>query len=117
MAITPGQNPGDLQEDEIFGYGVDAGIGSFMDWEAARWLERKFRANDKYFEQLMTLIDKTYIHTRSWANVTLDESSSLNCAIFSSGFGNGLYASYWGYDETDGIACLMTDFGLLVEWK
>ena len=34
---------------------------------------------------------------------------------FSSGFGDGRYASYWGFDEENNLTCLVTDFGVLLE--
>jgi Protein of unknown function (DUF4241) len=36
--------------------------------------------------------------------------------IFSSGFGDGYYASYFGYDGEGELVALMTDF-LVVDWK
>lgn len=115
MAVLAGQNTADLKAGEVFCYGVDAGTGCFMDVEAARWLARKLRTQDEFADELVARMEAVYVHTRSWANVLLDEAANLNCILFSSGFGDGCYASYWGFDDQGRLACLMTDFGVLVE--
>ena len=55
-----------------------------------------------------------YENTREWAIVTLDQSTGLNLAMFSSGGGDGAYYSYWGFAGDDEIVCLTTDFEVLV---
>ena len=37
----------------------------------------------------------------------------VNVAVFSSGWGDGFYASYWGEDEAGNVLALVTDFGVL----
>jgi hypothetical protein len=32
--------------------------------------------------------------------------------MFASGWGDGCYASYWGYDNENQVSCLLTDFNL-----
>ncbi|WP_225764994.1 DUF4241 domain-containing protein [Inquilinus sp. Marseille-Q2685] len=39
-----------------------------------------------------------------------------NVAMFSSGWRDGFYASYFGLDETGRVVALVTDFGV-VEWR
>jgi hypothetical protein len=50
---------------------------------------------------------------RKWADIDRDSKSDLHLIAFSSGCGDGYYASYWGYGDSGEIACLLTDFGLL----
>lgn len=100
MAVWPGQDPSVLKENEIFGYGVDSGTGCFMDKAAAKLWETKM----EYFDYL----------SDPWAEVSLDESG-LNIILFHSGWGDGGYASYWGWDDQDRVVCLVTDFGVLDE--
>jgi hypothetical protein len=33
--------------------------------------------------------------------------------MFESGWGDGVYISYWGFDANDAPACLVTDFSVL----
>ncbi|GEM_PF-2788441 len=54
-----------------------------------------------------------YIHTREWADFQLEDETGLNVVYFTSGFGDGLYPSYWGYDGAGDLACLVTDFEVL----
>jgi len=115
MATWAGQNPAKLKAGQSFGYGVDSGTGCFMDLAAAQRLERNFRADEHAIDQLIETMQLNYIPTRYWAIVTLDEPAGLDCAVFSSGIGDGFYTSYWGYDDSGAAACLMTDFGLLIE--
>jgi len=38
-----------------------------------------------------------------------------NCVAFSSGWGDGVYASYFGYSTAHDVVCLVTDFDVL--WR
>ena len=113
MATTADQDTTQIPEDHIFGYPVETGTGCFMSIEAAHWLNEKMNKDQNYSEYLMERMQENYTHTRDWADVKLDPESGLNIVIFSTGLGDGLYASYWGYDNTNEVACLVTDFGLL----
>jgi len=115
MATLPGQRLTDLRPGHYFGYGVDSGTGSIMDLAAASRLEHNLHTYDSYMDRLIEAMQANTVTTGDWAMVTLDVHSGLNCAIFSSGIGDGVYASYWGYDDAGQVACLMTDFGLLIE--
>ena len=48
----------------------------------------------------------------NWANVLLNDITEANVIAFSSGWGDGGYSSYWGYDEKGNLAALVTDFVL-----
>ena len=47
-----------------------------------------------------------------WANVQVSDRTQANIVAFSSGCGDGAYASYWGYDSTGNLVSLVTDFSL-----
>lgn len=114
MALQKGQNINGLKSDEFFGYGVDTGTGSFMDKEAMNTLlayeEEKQKENPNYylFDEFDGELDKTYKHTRSWLVTTFKDNASI--AIFSTGWGDGCYPSFWGLDNNGEIVCLVTDF-------
>ena len=55
----------------------------------------------------------TYVHTRDWADFLLDDKTGLNVVFCSSGWGDGSYASYWGFDRDGEVVCLVTDFQVL----
>ena len=48
-----------------------------------------------------------------WFAISLDEETGANILLFTSGWGDGRYPSYWGYAADGGIVCLLTDFGAL----
>jgi hypothetical protein len=112
MALLAGQDVASLEPDEIFCYGVDAGIGSFMDLTASQAFAEKLGHDEHYAEALTAELDKTYVHTWSWANLEMDTETNANLIAFSSGLGDGCYASYFGFDETHNPSILVTDFGL-----
>jgi hypothetical protein len=113
MATIPGQKLRTLKEDHYYGYVVDAGTGCFMDRAAAKILDRRMEADHGYFEELLAASEGVYVHTRRWADFPLDEGSGLNVVFFSSGWGDGSYASCWGFDRAGEVACLVTDFQVL----
>ncbi len=104
---------GDPQEVP-YCYCVDSAMGSFMDEEAAAVIRARSAADDDYQDQFID--DVIYLHpdeAAEWFEVVLDAGSGLNMVAFDSGWGDGGYPSYWGYDATGEVACLLTDFGLL----
>lgn len=105
MATIAGQDLAVLKEDEFFGYSVDAGTGCFMDVEAANLLAG-MEDGDKFYDEV---IEPVY---DEWADIQLN-GSGLNLILFHSGWGDGAYPSYWGYDGSGEVVCLVTDFGVL----
>ena len=63
MALVAGQDLKTLEEDEIFGYPVDAGAGCFMD-VAAQIILDKYLEKEENLDVISEEIDKTYKHTR-----------------------------------------------------
>ena len=113
MATKGHQKLSDLRENHIYGYGVDSGTGSFLDLESAKALVHNFMTNENYFEELNEHFDENYISTRSWVIYEVDPVKKLNVAMFSSGYGDGFYPSYWGYANDNSVICVLTDFGIL----
>lgn len=113
MATREGQDLNTVKDDEIFGYGVDSGTGCFASVEAATALNRRMEADEAYADRIIEEAEKVYVHTRDWVSVVPDPASNANVVIFSSGLGDGFYASYWGYDGAGTPVCLVTDFGLV----
>jgi len=111
MALLPNQDLASLKKDEVFCYGVDSATGCFMDAGAAQVLVANMDS-DVYFEMIAEEMDKTYVDTWSWANITLDTSTGANIICFSTGLGDGVYASYFGLDDEGRALCLVTDFGI-----
>ena len=96
--------------NEYVGYGVDSGTGGFMDESVVQLLkELDSDQNMEYFDAVDDLLEESYVHTYSTANFT-PKGAGANVAVFSSGYGDGVYGSYWGYDESGELCCLLTDF-------
>ena len=108
LAIPEGENADTLEEGEIFGFPVDSGTACFMD-EIAFDAWEKANADAVTVEQLLRDNEKD-----TWTKL-LYETGETNVAVFSSGVGDGLYASYIGYDAENHITTLLTDF-YLIPW-
>jgi hypothetical protein len=112
LALLPDQDMSELESDQFFGYAVDSGTGSFMDLRAAKKLDKRMASDSDNVHEIIREMEPTYVHTRSWAMLDVDHDGELNAAVFSSGVGDGVYASFWGWSG-EGLACLVTDFGVL----
>ncbi|HEX9937912.1 MAG TPA: DUF4241 domain-containing protein [Longimicrobium sp.] len=110
MALYPERDPATLREDEIVGYGVDSGAGCFIDAGTVRILVERTTADYGENQDLGERMAKTYVDTWSWVNYVLDPDTGANVIAFSSGWGDGVYPSYWGLDETGAPVYLVTDF-------
>jgi len=96
MALIAGQDVSTLQSGYIFGYGVDSGTGCFADPQAVDLINEASDPDMKFFHEVDAEMDKVYRHTRSWVHIETPKGSA---ALFSSGFGDGMYPSYFGLDE------------------
>lgn len=119
LATIPGQDVSTLKDDEIFGYPVDAGTGSFFDKSAWPLMEERQRReeakNPEFSSYYDDVLAKDYPGEKDGESVMhrpLPESP-VNIAVFSSGWGDGFYASFWGLDASGKPLMLLTDFGVL----
>ncbi len=112
IALLDGQDPGELNDDSFFGYPVDAGVGCFMDKSTAMLVERRSDAVAKdggnyYDDVLADELEPTILcDHRPYAD------QPGNAIVFQSGWGDGVYPSYWGIVDEQPIA-LVTDFLVL----
>jgi len=107
MATAGDFDPAELAPDTLIGYGVDSGTGAFLDVGSVP----AFAAlTDADRDQLEVDLNANYRATRSWM---LWEQDGASVALFSSGVGDGGYASYIGYAPDGTICRLVTDFQLL----
>jgi hypothetical protein len=110
MARYPKHDPATPGENEFSGYGVDSGAGCFIDAGAVRILVERTAADGGENQDLTQRMAETYVDTWSWVNYVLDPDTGANVIAFSSGWGDGVYPSFWGLDETGAPVCLVTDF-------
>lgn len=124
LGMTGNENFDDeLDEDDYFGFGVDAGMGCIADirtqaafktyWEKrlevdpdidpyndlfCDLLEENAKANPKYQEKY-----------GDWLNWTVP-GTKYNLPVFSSGWGDGYYPVYFGYDADDKVCAVYVRF-------
>ncbi|WP_375493609.1 DUF4241 domain-containing protein [uncultured Nostoc sp.] len=105
-----------FSQEESFGYPVDSGTGCFMDADAAQIINdsiysAKARAENWNY-QIECTLKKNYSPTWDWANICVDSSTQVNVIAFHSGWGDGIYPTYFGYDAKNNIVNVITDFSL-----
>jgi Protein of unknown function (DUF4241) len=102
MMTIGNQNIESLKEGHAFGYPVDSGTGCFMDRSSSRILEQP-----DVGELMIAELEKTYVNTWSWVNLNLQ---GVNIIAFSSGYGDGGYTTYAGYDSDGDLSVVVSDF-------
>ncbi|BAY11280.1 DUF4241 domain-containing protein [Calothrix sp. NIES-2098] len=116
MATHPTEDLSSLQEDEFFGYGVDSGTGCFMDADTAQIMDDSIYSKNTYqeslFYKLNCELEKNYSPTWDWADMCVDNSNQANVIAFSSGWGDGIYPTYFGFNIENKIVKVITDFHL-----
>lgn len=118
LAVTGVEEDMDeANENEFYGFGIDAGMGCVVDkktqeeyikyWEKLVEEEEADNPFDDIFDDLLTESAKKYPKYQreygDWANWTIP-NTDLNIPIFTSGWGDGYYSCYFGYDK-DGELC------------
>ncbi len=110
MLTVLGQDLSTLKEGQMFGYGVDTGTGCFVDFAAARVYEAKLNADESMIDVLFAAMDRHYVHTWKWMDMPFGNG---NLVAFSSGYGDGFYATYAGFDAGGEISVVVTDFSVV----
>ena len=115
----------ELKDDQYFGFPVDAGYASLCDndtQELYRAFEQDFieshpdanMYDDFFYDKLQENVeDKTNPNAvGKFLDFALPDTEN-NIIIFQSGFGDGYYPAYWGYDTNGNVTALVIDFLLL----
>jgi hypothetical protein len=116
LATIEGQDPTTLKDGEIFGYPVDAGTGSFFDPVAGAAAKALLESDSDAWEAWQTDGEangpKVIGPYQFLLNVPLGRANAI---MFGSGWGDGFYASYFGFDVAGDVVTLVTDFAVL-DW-
>ncbi len=116
MALLDGQDSATLKEGEIFGYPVDAGTGAFYDPKAGTVLAADLKRDENAWEAWQIAGEKNGKDADLKPNFFLMlPAGELNVAMFASGWGDGFYASYFGYSRSGEVVALVTDFAI-IDW-
>jgi hypothetical protein len=110
IATRPGEDPDQLEADGVFGYTVSSGTGLFADSGTVAAARQNY---DRYGTTLLEHLTDVVNKDEYWTNVVPDGASGADAVVFFTGYGDGQYASYWGFDADDEVVCLVTDFRLL----
>lgn len=109
FALQKGQNAIPLKDTSFYCYGVDAGTGIFID-SISNYIFNK-QGHSEWENVFITKAEKNgykgYIH----------EFDGHNLATFSTGYGDGCYATYIAFDKQEKVCQILTDFGLIEWWK
>jgi hypothetical protein len=96
-----------MENHEHLGFFVESGVGSFMDLDVCNKIDTHYQFEETFYDYLMQEMYKNYKHTREWCVLPVEKQ---NIAIFSAGYGDGMYLSYVGFNK-DGDTCrLATSF-------
>jgi hypothetical protein len=115
FALQKGQEQMPIGGESFYGYGVDGGIGLFVDERANKAYNELSKSDDQLWEEVF--IREMNKHSRPTWQYVLHEFDGHNFVGFSTGYGDGTFASYVGFDETGNICRLLTDFNLVDWWK
>ncbi len=119
MATTEGQNIEDLEEEEIFGYPVESGMGCFMDVEtqdSLNHLEKKlFHRKGADFMGIYEEFFHDYFFDEKgaidqFAFLKPDKEKPGSIFAFETGYGEGFYASYIGFGKDNQPVKIVTEF-------
>lgn len=111
LALLEGQALSDIKPDDIFGYPVDAGTGAFLDPLAGEAAEQLRAQERDVWEQWQHAGEENGRRVHLKPNFFLMlPMPPANIAMFASGWGDGHYASWFGYAADGRAAALVTDF-------
>lgn len=119
MATTEGQNVNDLQTGEIYGYPVESGMGSFMDADTQDELnqleKRLFRRKGADFLGIYEEFFHPHFYDENGAAdqfcfLKPDQEKPGNIFSFETGYGEGFYGSYIGFNQENRPVKIVTEF-------
>jgi hypothetical protein len=114
IAHLAGQDPATLGPGEVFTYGVDSGTGAFASLEAAEAIaaldEAELEAYSNALIDGLSPSEEVYLNSTA---VVVDPVAELNVIAFTTGYGDGGYPSFFGFDAAGRPLVLLTDFGIL----
>lgn len=127
MALNEGLTEDQIRElkpGQIFGFGVDAGLGCYIDPATIEIfnsvMDKSFNANGDYYTDVLASEFKEVSakhplsHSEGIWNVHHPvKGDERNVVMFHSGWGDGFYATYWGADNKGNVVELITDFGVV----
>ncbi|MDQ0476995.1 DUF4241 domain-containing protein [Chryseobacterium sp. MDT2-18] len=119
LATSEGQNIADLQEEEIFGFPVESGMGCLMDFETQQNLnlleQHLFKRKGADFMGIYEEFFHEHFFqeegaVNQYAFLKPNEKKPGNLFAFETGYGEGFYASYIGFDRNNNAVKVVSEF-------
>lgn len=108
MALYKGESSKGLGHDEFMGYEVENGLGCFMDECIMEMLDTMDEDELEKYEKLVR--DTVGKNESSVAEIIIDKKTNGNIVIFASGWNDGTFPTYYGFDKQKKLSRLVTDF-------
>ena len=122
-ALKGDENLDDVDGDSIFGFNVDAGLATIVDVETRNaycnfkdiWYAENPNKNiyDDFFAEVFAKnAEENPVYQREggdWINFKIP-NSELSIPMIQSGFGDGRYPVYFGYDENGELCDLVVEY-------
>ncbi|UOQ51812.1 DUF4241 domain-containing protein [Hymenobacter cellulosivorans] len=115
MALLRGQKPLAIHDSAYYGYPVDGGTGLFIDARHMMGL-KNYLNNQGAYEELFIKGFELSPSGQSYRTGFLIAAHSDTLATFSTGWGDGFYATYVGFDAQNHPCRLLTDFQV-ISWQ
>ncbi|MGA9211526.1 DUF4241 domain-containing protein [Kaistella sp.] len=119
LATSEGQNLSDLEEGEIYGYPVESGMGCFMDFETQQNLnlleQDLFKRKGADFMGIYEEFFHEHFYqeegaVNQYAFLKPNDAKSGNLFAFETGYGEGFYATYIGFDKNNSPVKVVSEF-------
>ena len=111
FALKPGEEALPIWGKKMRGYSTDSGTGVYLDETANKPLER-----DEVTDMDRGIYTEMEKNARGGWRFAMYKYGQHNLAAHTTGFGDGFFATYIGYDAQGRPCRLLTDFGL-VDWN
>jgi hypothetical protein len=92
-------------------FSVDSATGCLMDHKVSRFLHRKAE-DDKYDRYSRRFQDALEEKGGLWGSCCVDRSIGANVVLFRTWGGDGTFPSFFGYNASGEVVCLVTDMFL-----
>ena len=116
LATLPGQDDAKLGPDEVYGFPVDAGMAAFASPDYGDAIERRIareQIDDPSFEYFLSSPEHAVVFGLGYDEPFADRpipEERVRSIMFPSGWGDGVYASWWALDENGRAVALVIDF-------
>jgi len=108
MALLEGESAKGFSYDEFMGYEVENGLGCFMDEKVMEMLD--IMSEEELNDYEIRVKNAVMQSDSSCADIIMDEEKGLNIIAFASGWNEGTFPTYYGFDKNNKLSRLVTDF-------